>query len=126
MEKYYVGTGRRKTSIAQVRIKKGSGKFEILKSGTYSKELFDKSVKYPFELLGEEKNFDVSAILSGGGVESQKDALRLGIARALSLVSEDFEKTLKKQGLLTRDAREKERKKPGLKRARRAPQWQKR
>lgn len=126
MEKYYVGTGRRKTSIAQVRIKKGSGKFEVLKSGSYSVELFDKSVKYPLELLGEEKNFDVSAILSGGGIESQKQALRLGIARALSVVSEVFEKTLKKQGLLTRDAREKERKKPGLKRARRAPQWQKR
>lgn len=126
MEKYYVGTGRRKTSIAQVRIKKGSGKFEVLKSGKYSSDLFDKSVKYPLELLAEEKNFDITVILTGGGIESQKEALKLGIARALSTISEENEKALKKQGLLTRDAREKERKKPGLKRARRAPQWQKR
>ena len=126
MKKYFWGTGRRKTSIAQVRISKGSGKFNLISDSKYSVDIFAKSVLLPLEILGEEKKYDVSAVLSGGGVESQKDALRLGVARALSSVDEQFAKTLKKQGLLTRDPREKERKKPGLKRARRAPQWQKR
>lgn len=124
-KQYFCGTGRRKNAIAQVRIAKGSGKFSLVKGGKYSIEIFDQGALYPLELVGE-KRIDITAILGGGGIESQKQALRLGIARALCRYNKEFEKTLKKHGLLTRDPREKERKKPGLKGARRAPQWQKR
>jgi len=124
MDKYFFGTGRRKTATAQVRIKKGSGLVEI-KSGKLNERSFDQ-IKKPLELVGEKDKFDISLILRGGGINSQKEAIILGLSRALSKVDPEFEKTLKKQGLMTRDAREKERKKPGLKRARRAPQWQKR
>jgi small subunit ribosomal protein S9 len=77
-------------------------------------------------LVGLEKKFDVSILVKGGGKEAQKIAIRLGIARALILFNPELRTTLKKSGFLTQDSREKERKKPGLKRARRAPQWQKR
>jgi len=124
MDKYFFGVGRRKTAIAQVRIKKGTGLVEI-KSGKLNEKSFDE-IKKPLELVGEKDNFDISLILRGGGINSQKEAIILGLSRALSKMDPEFEKILKKQGLMTRDAREKERKKPGLKRARRAPQWQKR
>ncbi|MDH4358559.1 MAG: 30S ribosomal protein S9 [Candidatus Berkelbacteria bacterium] len=124
MEKYYFGIGRRKTAVAQARIKKGSGLIEV-KGGKIDEKHFDE-IKKPFDLLDQSKNFDVTLVLKGGGKISQKEAAILGIARALSKINQDFEKNLKKQGLMTRDARKKERKKPGLKRARRAPQWQKR
>ncbi|OQA51969.1 MAG: 30S ribosomal protein S9 [candidate division WS2 bacterium ADurb.Bin280] len=127
-QKYYFGTGRRKTSVAQVRIFKGSGKISIRKNDQFVEADADLTAKIakPFEIVGVSSDYDTTVILSGGGVSSRVGSITLGIARALSKVSEDFEKMLKKEGLLTRDSREKERKKPGLKRARRAPQWQKR
>lgn len=127
-QKYYFGTGRRKTSIAQVRIFAGSGKFTIRKNDDFremDKTLSDKLAR-PFELCNVMGKYDTSVILSGGGTSSGIGAISLGISRALSKVDEEFEKTLKKEGMLTRDPREKERKKPGLRRARRAPQWAKR
>ena len=125
MEKYYFATGRRKSAIAQVRLSKGSGRFE-LKGRTNLEEPFIELVSVPFKIVGREKEFDVSIILRGGGKSSQIEATRLGGARALIKVDQECEKALKKEGMLTRDPREKERKKPGLKRARKAPQWAKR
>ena len=80
----------------------------------------------PLKLTGIDKKLDISVLVSGGGKQSQSEAIRLGLARALVCYQPNLKTTLKKSGLLTQDAREKERKKPGLKRARRAPQWQKR
>lgn len=126
MEKYNFGIGRRKSAIAKIRLVKGTGKVLSQNGDEVKSKLFVEAVKKPLISLSQEKNFDVIVSLSGGGYKSQIDAAILGIARALSKQSEEFEKTLKKEGLLTRDPREKERKKPGLKRARRAPQWAKR
>lgn len=125
---YFFGTGRRKTSIAQVRVFAGTGKFLIRKDDSFvemNKDAISK-IKRPFEVLNLMGKFDVTVILSGGGVSSGFGAINLGISRALSKIDSEYEKMLKKEGMLTRDPREKERKKPGLKRARRAPQWQKR
>jgi len=127
-QEYFFGTGRRKTSVAQVRIFKGSGKISIRKNDKFieiEEPLLNKITK-PFDVVGVAGKFDTTIILNGGGVSSRIGSITLGIARALSKTSEEYEKMLKKEGLLTRDSREKERKKPGLKRARRAPQWQKR
>lgn len=126
MEKYYFGIGRRKSAIAKVRIFKGSGKVVNADGAEIADKRFTEGTKKPLQLVSEDAKYDISVSLSGGGYSSQTDAAALGVARALSKVSEEFEKTLKKEGLLTRDPREKERKKPGLKRARRAPQWAKR
>lgn len=127
MKEYYFGTGRRKTSIAQVRIFKGSGK---ITNQSNSKVLSDEKsiskVLEPLTLVSKEKDYDITYIVNGGGTNSQLEAIRLGVARALSKTGEEFEKSLKKASLLSRDSREKERKKPGLRRARRAPQWAKR
>lgn len=125
---YFFGTGRRKTCIAQVRIFKGVGKF-IQKKNEKDILLGEKdigNISEPFDVLSAKNQFDTTIVLNGGGISSKIDATKLAIARALSKIDKDFEKTLKKEGLLTRDSREKERKKPGLKRARRAPQWAKR
>lgn len=127
-EKYFFGTGRRKTSIAQIRIFAGSGKFLVKKNDDFIEvdKPTSNMIKKPFEVLDLESKYDTTIILSGGGISSKIGSIILGISRALSKIDEDYEKTLKKEGFLTRDPREKERKKPGLKRARRAPQWQKR
>jgi len=124
---YHFGTGRRKSAVAQVRIYKGTGKFinHSKPEKEVSEELIAEVIE-PMALISAEKKFDVSFIVNGGGTNSQREAIKLGIARALSKTSEEIEKTLKKSNLLSRDPREKERKKPGLKRARRAPQWAKR
>jgi len=128
--KYFSGTGRRKRAIAQVRLIKGKGKafvngMELSKY--YSGDKFaEKFILYPLELTGNEKKFDISVLVAGSGKLSQKEAIRLGIARALIKFDETLRTTLKKSNLLTRDPREKERKKYGLKKARRAPQWAKR
>jgi len=124
---YFCGTGRRKTCVAQARISKGTGKI-VLKKGDKEVSFKDaiNDIAEPFKILSLENKFDTTIILNGGGISSRIDAIKLAIARALIKVDEEFETTLKKEGLLTRDSREKERKKPGLKRARRAPQWQKR
>ena len=127
---YFYANGKRKTARATVRMySDGSG--DILVNEKPLKERADQdamvnTVLQPLELLGEKKNVDVKIITSGGGKVAQAEAMRLGIARALLIKDGEYRKQLKDMGFLTRDPREKERKKPGLKRARRAPQWSKR
>jgi len=121
-KQYWYGTGRRKTAVATVRI------FEDPKTVTINDRKADltRKMESPLELVGKKSVFGTSIKVSGGGTMSQEEAIRHGIARALEEYNADFRSTLKKAGFLTRDPREKERKKPGLKRARRAPQWAKR
>ena len=126
-EKYY-GTGRRKSSVARVYVVAGSGKITV--NGREVKEYFPyatliQNLKQPLTLLGAEDKYDVVSFVEGGGFTGQAEAIRLGIARALLEAHED-RSTLKKAGMLTRNARVKERKKYGLKAARRAPQFSKR
>jgi len=120
--------GRRKMASARVRIDKGEGK--IVVNGKDYKQYFSffeqGVVVAPLKVLGKEKDLDISAKVAGGGKNGQARAIQHGIARALVKWNEDFKKSLKLAGMLTRDARIKERKKPGLKKARRAPQWSKR
>jgi len=129
-KKYYQAIGRRKTAVASVRIKAGKG--EITANGQDALQYFDNSkealetILEPMILCGQQNSFDISIQLKGGGKQSQVEAARLGLARALVLSNSEYKAVLKKSGFLTRDPREKERKKPGLKRARRAPQWSKR
>jgi small subunit ribosomal protein S9 len=123
------GTGRRKEAVARVRLIEGSGKFDL--NGRTLEEYFPSRahrmvITEPLRLIGREKEFDVVAILSGGGVSGQAGALRQGIARAVLILDPSYRPELKKEGLLTRDAREKERRKYGLKKARKAPQYSKR
>jgi len=126
MNKYFFGTGRRKTSIVQVRIFDGSGKLTYKNGDEIKSVQLIESILKPFSLVSKENKYDVSVALMGGGFSSQRDAALLAVSRALSKTDPEIEKMLKKEGYLTRDSREKERKKPGLKRARRAPQWAKR
>jgi small subunit ribosomal protein S9 len=124
-----LGTGRRKEAIARVRITPGTGQWRI--NGRSLEDFFPNKVHQqlisePFVTLGAEGQFDVVARITGGGVTGQAGALRLGIARALTLVDPENRATLKRAGFLTRDARVKERKKYGLKKARKAPQYSKR
>jgi small subunit ribosomal protein S9 len=127
---YYEGIGRRKESSARVRLMSGSGKFivndkEAAAFFTRQGDLPD--ILRPFAAVGEDsQKYDVSVIVNGGGVTGQTESVRLGIARALLLINGDWTSALRKFGLLTRDARVKERKKPGLKRARKAPTYTKR
>lgn len=127
---YLYSVGKRKTSIAQVRVyKKGSGKININKKD-YTKYFptfeYQEIVVAPLKIIGQLEKLDVSVKVMGGGVVGQAEAARNGIAKALIQLNPNFRKPLKKAGYLKRDARKKERKKPGLKRARRAPQWKKR
>jgi small subunit ribosomal protein S9 len=122
-------TGRRKEAIARVRLTPGTGQWRI--NGHKLDEYFPNKVHQqlvsePFVTLGAEGRFDLVALISGGGVTGQAGALRLGIARALADVDPENRPALKKAGFLTRDARVKERKKYGLKKARKAPQYSKR
>lgn len=121
--------GRRKSAAARVRIDKGAGK--IVVNGMPMAQYFptfeqQQAIIAPLKALGKEKDLDFSVKVDGGGKKGQSVAVQLGIARALVLWNEDFKKTLKSLGFLTRDPRVKERKKFGLKKARRAPQWSKR
>jgi small subunit ribosomal protein S9 len=123
------GTGRRKEAIARVRIAAGTGNWQIngrTLDGYFPNKVHQQLVNEPFVVLGAEGRFDVIARITGGGVSGQAGALRLGIARALVLVDPESRPALKKAGFLTRDARVKERKKYGLKKARKAPQYSKR
>lgn len=115
--------GRRKRAVARIRLSQGTGKVSV-----NGKELteFDNRMLQPLDLVGMRDKVDVTAKVIGGGTTGQIEAIRHGIARALVRFESDTKTTLKQAGLLTRDPREKERKKPGLKRARRAPQWAKR
>ena len=127
---YYEGIGRRKEASARVRLYPGgTGKLVINdKDGNdyISREGDMGILLQPLTLLGWERTYDVSVHVNGGGVTGQRDAIRLGIARALLKIDADTKPTLRATGLLTRDARAKERKKPGLKRARKAPTYTKR
>jgi small subunit ribosomal protein S9 len=123
------GTGRRKEAIARIRIVPGTGQWTIngrTLDGYFPNKVHQQIVSEPFVTLGAEGKFDVIARISGGGVTGQAGALRLGLARALTLVDPENRPSLKKAGFLTRDARVKERKKYGLKKARKAPQYSKR
>jgi small subunit ribosomal protein S9 len=127
---YYEGLGRRKTSTARVRLHP-DGTGQIVVNGKPYQDYFGReadwrSVRAPMETTQMEGRFDVTVLVHGGGITGQAGAIRMGMARALLEVNPDFRPSLRKGGLLTRDARMKERKKPGLKRARKAPQYTKR
>lgn len=127
--RYYEGVGRRKTSVARVRIYPQEKEKKFLVNEKDFQQYFPtlelrKIVKAPFEKLKQE--FSVTVKVKGGGIHSQAEAIRLGLSRALILFNSEFRPLLRKAGYLTRDPRMRERKKFGLKRARRAPQWQKR
>ena len=135
-KKIYLGTGRRKSSVAQVKMTSGSGKITV--NGRDVREFFPyetnvMDLMQPLVATNNEKTFDIDIKVNGGGFTGQTGAIRLGITRALleyDKVNEESEnsyrKILKRAGFVTRDARQKERKKPGLKAARRAPQFSKR
>ena len=127
---YFEGIGRRKQSTARVRIMGGgSGEFTVNEKTLeeYFTRLGDAdTVAEPLEAIGQRNTLDVSVLVSGGGVTGQTDAVQLGLARALLKMNPDLRPALRKRDLLTRDSREKERKKPGLKRARKAPTYTKR
>ena len=127
---YYEGIGRRKESTARVRLMSGAGAFVVnqKKIEEYFTRLGDQqSVMLPLVVTGENQStYDISVLVKGGGVSGQTDAVRLGLARALAKLNPEYISPLRKMGLLTRDPRIKERKKPGLKRARKAPTYTKR
>ncbi|WP_036453110.1 30S ribosomal protein S9 [Mycoplasma buteonis] len=125
----YRGLGRRKSSVARVRLTAGSGKFVINNRDAreyLTSDIYLKDANQPFVLTETVGQFDVSVNVLGGGLSGQAGAIRLGIARALLEASSDYRSVLKAAGMLTRDARAKERKKPGLRAARRARQFSKR
>lgn len=119
---YFYGTGRRKSAVARVRLTAGKGGLTINDKAVEPSDV----VNAPFVIAGQTGKYDVSVVVTGGGMMSQLEAIRLGVARSLLEIDATFKQGLRKAGFLTRDQREKERKKPGLKRARRAPQWAKR
>lgn len=128
---YFYGLGRRKSSTARARLY-GSGSGKVTVNDQPILEYFDGfeslvwELSEPFRVVSKENEFDVTIRVSGGGSHSQVGASKLAIANALADMNDDLRSTLKKQGLLKRDPREKERKKPGLKRARKAEQFSKR
>ncbi|MCP4150362.1 MAG: 30S ribosomal protein S9 [bacterium] len=129
----YYGTGRRKTSIARVYLRPGKGEFKLVVNKR--KRVFDDyfplkihkiTINKPLSITNTVENFDVFISVIGGGVSAQTDAIKMGLARALLEYNSELRPALKKAGLLTRDAREKERKKYGLLKARKASQYHKR
>lgn len=127
---YFFSTGKRKSAVAKVRLYEG-GKGEITVNDMKIREYFQTGVQVenasaPLKVTDTAKTFDINVEVLGGGKSAQSDAIRHGISRSLLLFNPDFRPTLKREGFLRRDARIKERKKPGLKRARRAPQFSKR
>jgi small subunit ribosomal protein S9 len=130
-QKYFQAIGRRKTASATARLTPGTGQIyvneqEITRYFYENPEEAVQCISEPLTLTGRLNQFDITVKVRGGGKKAQLEAIRLAIARCLVLIDEGLKSTLKKANLLTRDPRAKERKKPGLKRARRAPQWQKR
>ncbi len=126
---YFYGTGRRKSSVARVRVYAGTGKIIINDreiDDYFGLETLKLIVRQPLTLTGTTEKFDIICRVGGGGVTGQAGAIRHGISRALLQYDENLRSTLKKAGFLTRDPRMKERKKYGLKGARRAPQFSKR
>jgi small subunit ribosomal protein S9 len=127
---YYEGVGRRKQSIARVRLMSGSGKFTVneKEAPAFFTRLGDMdAILGPFKAAGQDaKDFDITVNVTGGGVTGQTESVQLGLARALVKMDINLTSAMRKGGFLTRDARVKERKKPGLKRARKAPTYTKR
>ena len=127
---YYEGIGRRKTSTARVRLHAGgSGAITVNDKPVneyFGRQTDAQNVATPLKLAGVDQRFDVTVKVSGGGDTGQSDAAAMGVARALLESDPELKPMLRKAGYLTRDARAKERKKPGLKRARKAPQYTKR
>lgn len=129
-DQYYEGIGRRKSAVARVRIVEG-GKGEFLVNDKKYSEFFNTeeltvAALAPMTATGTEKKFSVSVSVKGGGIRGQAEATQLGLSRALIKFNEEFQKTLRDLDYLKRDPRQKERKKPGLKKARKSPQWSKR
>ncbi|MFN2290019.1 MAG: 30S ribosomal protein S9 [Anaerolineae bacterium] len=127
--RYYEAVGRRKRSVARVRLYPGEG--EIVINGKSLQDYFGRpqdwmSVTGPFKVTNNEGRFNLSVLVNGGGITGQSEAIRHGVARALLEADPASKAVLRRAGFLTRDPREKERKKPGLKRARKAPQYTKR
>ncbi|MBP6086871.1 MAG: 30S ribosomal protein S9 [Pelolinea sp.] len=129
-DQYYEGVGRRKESTARVRITQGTGNFIV--NGKNLDQYFTrfgdaKAIMMPFEAIEENRaKYDVSVLVKGGGVTGQTEAVQLGLSRAFTKMNSDYISVLRRKNLLTRDPRVKERKKPGLKRARKAPTYTKR
>ena len=126
---YFYGTGRRKSSVARVRVYQGTGKITINDRDIddyFGLETLKLIVRQPLAITDTTEKFDIVCRVSGGGVTGQAGAIRHGLSRALLQYDESLRPALKKAGFLTRDPRMKERKKPGLKKARRAPQFSKR
>lgn len=129
-DSYHYGLGRRKSSTARARVTKGKGVITI--NDMPAEQYFDKNerliwdINTPFEVLELSGKYDVSLRVNGGGLTGQVDACKLAISKALAEMNDDLRGTLKKAGLLKRDPREKERKKPGLKSARKKEQFSKR
>jgi len=126
---YFYGTGRRKNSVARVRVYNGTGSIKINGRDIddyFGLETLKLIVRQPLNLLGVAGNYDIECTVVGGGVTGQAGAIRHGLSRALLQVGDENRPVLKKAGFLTRDPRMKERKKYGLKAARRAPQFSKR
>ena len=127
---YYEGVGRRKESVARVRVMSGSGNFVVNDKAAqaFFTRLGDyEAIMAPLKAAGENlQSYDISVQLNGGGVTGQTEAVVLGLARALTKLNPDWRTIMRKGGFLTRDARVKERKKPGLKKARKAPTYTKR
>ena len=127
---YFEGVGRRKQSIARVRIMSGSGRFIVneKEAPAYFTRLGDmEAILAPMKAAGQDTGtFDITVVVHGGGVTGQTESVQLGLARALVKLNAEFNSVMRKGGFLTRDARVKERKKPGLKRARKAPTYTKR
>ena len=127
-EQYY-GTGRRKSSTARVYMTKGKGQIVVNERPLdefFGRETACMIVRQPLEKVEMTENFDISATVSGGGISGQAGAIRLGVTRALIEYDEEFRRPLRKAGYVTRDAREVERKKVGLHKARKATQYSKR
>lgn len=129
-KRFNYANGKRKTSVARVKLfENGTGEITVNEKPLLkfcSVKLHAEVIKSPLKLVGKTKEFDVVVKVLGGGITGQAEAIRHGIAKALVELNPEFRATLKRAGMLTRDARIKERKKYGLKRARRAPQWAKR
>ena len=127
---YYEGVGRRKQSIARVRIMNGSGLFTVNEKDApaYFNRLGDvEAILAVLKAAGQDaKSYDITVLVTGGGVTGQTDSVQLGLARAMVKMNPENVSAMRKGGFLTRDARVKERKKPGLKRARKAPTYTKR
>ena len=129
-DQYYEGQGRRKVATARVRLHTG-GSGRVIVNDKPATEYFPREgdvqvLLEPLRAASVESHFDVTVHVTGGGITGQRDAVRLGIARALLKADPEYRKVLRRGGFLTRDARARERKKPGLKRARKAPQYTKR